>query len=118
MALKVAAGALSGLAILAGKDGDFAIGPVSGVGESEADAGTGFAGRAAADGVDDDESGSRLGQCRVDFFGSPGLFNSSAHKLLAHGNHHQFWIHVRLRQEKLPAAILLGLRPRGFEGSS
>ena len=39
-----------------------------------------------------------LRQRGVDFFGGAGFLDSGAHKFLAHGNDHQFWIHCRLRQ--------------------
>ena len=62
MALEVAAGALGGLAILAGEDGDGLVG-LGGVLEGETDAGAHLAGGATADGVHDEHGGS--GRWRV-----------------------------------------------------
>ena len=98
VAFKVAAGAIGGFAVLAGEDGDLVVGQVGGVAEREADAGAHFAGRAAADGVDDQQGCAGLGEGRVYVFGGAGFSDSSAHEFLAHGDDHQFWIHVCLRQ--------------------
>ena len=64
-------------------------------------------GGTAADGVDYDHR--RLwfmGDGAIDLFGRTEFLHTQASQFLAHGNNHQFWIHVRLRQMKLPVPIL------------
>ena len=96
--LKVAAGALCGFAVLAGEDGDLVVGLAGGVGQRHANAGTHLSRCAAADGVDDQQRCAGCGESRVHVLGGAGFLNSGAGEFLAHGDDHQFWIHVCLRQ--------------------
>ena len=100
--LEVAAGALGGLAVLACKDGDLVVGQVGGVGNGHAHARAHLAGRASADGVDHQQGGAGCGNRRVHVLGGAGFLDSGAGEFLAHGNDHQFWVHVCLRGGKLP----------------
>ena len=87
MTLEVAAGALSGFAVLAGEDGNGLVG-LGGVLEREADAGAHLAGGAAADGVHDQHRRSGLGDRRVDFGAGARFEDTGFGQLFAHRNEH------------------------------
>ncbi len=92
VALEVAAGAVSGLAILAGEDGDGLVG-LGVVLEGKADAGAHLAGCATADGVHDEHGGSGGGKCSVYVGTGAGLEDTGFGQLFAHRNEHQLWVH-------------------------
>ena len=93
VALKVAAGAFGGFAVLAGEDGDFVVGRAGGVAKSQTDARAHFAGCTAADGVDYEKGCARLGEGGVYVLSGAGFCDTGADKLFAHRDYHQFWVH-------------------------
>src|SRR6185437_15945431 len=99
---EVAARAIASFSVLAGKNGDLAIGPVLGIGQRQTHARAHSARSASTNGVDDDHRCSGLIHGRFNVFGGAGFLNAGAGQFLAHGDHHDFWIHAALP----PAGVL------------
>ena len=83
MTAEVTAGALGGVAILTGEDGDGVVGP-GGVLQRHAHAGAHLACGAAADGVDDEHRRAGGGDGRVDLGRGAGFVDTGAGELFAH----------------------------------
>jgi hypothetical protein len=89
---EVGAGALGGVAVLAGEDGD-GLGGQRAVLQRHAHGGAHLAGGATADGVDHQHGGAGLGEGGVDFGGGSGFLDAGAGELFAHRDEHNLWVH-------------------------
>ena len=94
MAFKVAARLLCCFAILPGENGDLVIGRILRVGEREPNAGAHLARCASADRIHDQKSCAGLREGSIDILGRASFIDSSAGKFFAHGDDHNFWVHV------------------------
>ena len=76
--------------VAAGKNGGGDVGP-HGVPQGESNAGAGFAGRTAADGIDDHHDGPVAGsEDAVDVFRGAGFLDAEAGEIFPHGDKESF----------------------------
>ncbi len=111
LAFEVAPRTRRSLGVLTGKDCDLALGLVGRVGQRQAHARSHLAGGATTDGVHYEKRCAGLRESCINVLSSTGFFDPGAHKLLTHGNYHNFWVHVTSGKDlavlsRLPVFIL------------